>query len=146
MKPEVPLSDQKRKAREIVLKTLYEIEMGGLDEAEATRKIRHKCRRPQMREFALHLMAETLKRIPDLDRLIAEVAENWDLKRMAVIDRNVLRMGITEILFIEDIPNKVAINEAIEIAKRFSTENSGRFVNGILDKVARTKGEIRDNI
>jgi transcription antitermination factor NusB len=68
------------------------------------------------------------------------------MERMAVIDRNLLRMGTAEILLLDDVPDKVAINEAIEIAKRFSTENSGRFVNGILDKVARIKGELRSNI
>jgi transcription antitermination factor NusB len=74
------------------------------------------------------------------------VAENWDLSRMAAFDRNLLRLGTAEILFFDDVPDKVAINEAIEIAKRFSTENSGRFVNGILDKVARMKRDLRDNI
>ena len=65
---------------------------------------------------------------------------------MAAIDRNVLRLGTVELVFMDEVPEKVAINEAIEIAKRFSTENSGRFVNGILDKVARLKREVRDNI
>jgi N utilization substance protein B len=94
----------------------------------------------------LRLLGETLSHSDEADKIIAKVAENWHLSRMAAIDRNVLRLGTVELMFIEDIPEKVAINEAIEIAKRFSTENSGRFVNGILDKVARLKREVRDNI
>jgi N utilization substance protein B len=67
--------------------------------------------------------------------VIQSVAQNWEISRMAVIDRNVLRMATFELLHCRDIPPKVAINEAIEIGKRFSTQNSGAFINGILDKI-----------
>ncbi len=74
-----------------------------------------------------------------LDGRITHFAQNWDLKRMAVVDRNVLRLAIYEMLYREDIPPVVSINEAVDIAKKFSTEDSGKFVNGILDKI---KGEL----
>jgi N utilization substance protein B len=146
MKRERSLSSLKRKARELVVKTLYEMEMGGLDEAEAKDRIRKKARHPETRELALRLLGESIAHAAEVDDIIAKVAENWDLSRMAAIDRNVLRLGTVEIVFMGGVPEKVAINEAIEIAKRFSTENSGRFVNGILDKVARLKRDIRDHV
>ena len=72
---------------------------------------------------------------PELDEAIQSVAQNWQIERMAVIDRNVLRMATFELLHCEEVPPKVAINEGIELGKRFSTQNSGAFINGILDKV-----------
>ena len=70
-----------------------------------------------------------------IDQLLQQVARNWDLKRMAAIDRNVLRMAVFELLHCPDIPPKVTINEAIELGKKFSTANSGGFINGILDRI-----------
>jgi len=142
---EVAPAQVRRHAREIVLKTLYQTELAGLDAAEAEAVVRRKLRRPAERDFAVVLLKQTLENLEGLDRMIASVAENWDLHRMAVVDRNILRLGAAEILYVKT-PAGVAINEAIEIAKRFSTEDSGRFVNGILDKVARLSGEIRDNL
>jgi transcription antitermination factor NusB len=75
-----------------------------------------------------------------LDALLGEAARNWDLSRMAVVDRNVLRLGCYEMLHEPDVPTKVAINEAIELGKRFSTEQSGAFVNGILDRIRKDRG------
>ena len=70
-----------------------------------------------------------------LDREIAAVAENWQIRRMPVIDRNILRLGTYELIYLDDIPVKVSINEAIDLAKRYSTAESGAFVNGVLDKI-----------
>jgi len=70
-----------------------------------------------------------------IDEIITEYAQHWELERMAVVDRNILRQGVFEILWIEDVPPKVAINEAIEIAKKFSTHESSRFINGLLDRI-----------
>jgi N utilization substance protein B len=101
------------------------------------------------RMFADALVRGVLQRREELDGVIQRYAKNWDLPRIAVVDRNILRMAIHEILHRDDIPPVVSINEAIEIAKRYSTEQSGRFVNGILDKVkadtlrpARTSSEM----
>jgi len=91
------------------------------------------------RMFADKLIRGVLENRPDLDARIQQHAENWDLHRMAVVDRNILRLAIYEMLFREDIPPIVSINEAVDIAKKFSTQDSGKFVNGILDKI---KGEL----
>jgi len=93
----------------------------------------------QVREFAEPLIRGTLEHLTELDEQIKKYAKNWDLHRMAVVDRNILRLAIFEMLHREDIPPIVSINEAVDIAKRFSTEESGKFVNGILDKI---KGDL----
>lgn len=92
-----------------------------------------------MQKFAEPLIRGVVKHREALDRLIVKYAENWELHRIANVDRNILRLAIYEMQHREDIPPVVSINEAVEIAKKFSTEDSGRFVNGILDKV---KGEL----
>jgi N utilization substance protein B len=92
-----------------------------------------------VRLFADPLIRGTLEHREAIDRLIVQHAKNWDLHRMAVVDRNVLRLAIYEMLHREDIPPVVSINEAVDIAKKFSTQESGGFVNGILDKI---KGDL----
>ncbi len=99
---------------------------------------------PTAHETSVRLFAEPLIRgaIEHRERLDAEIArhtKNWDMNRMAVVDRNILRLAVYEMLFREDIPPVVSINEAIDIAKKFSTDESGKFVNGILDKI---KGDL----
>lgn len=91
------------------------------------------------RVFADALVKGVLQHRDQLDELIRKHAKNWDLHRMAVVDRNILRLAIHEMLHREDIPPVVSINEAVDIAKKFSTQESGKFVNGILDKI---KGEV----
>lgn len=87
------------------------------------------------KDFARRLVEGTSSRCEEIDTLLRSVARNWDLRRMAVVDRNVLRMAVYELLHCTDIPPKVTINEAIEIGKKFSTANSGAFINGILDRI-----------
>ena len=89
----------------------------------------------QLQRGAGRTVQGVLEHRNDLDAQICKFARNWDLHRMAVVDRNVMRLGIFEMLHREDIPPVVSINEAVDIAKKFSTEDSGKFVNGILDKV-----------
>jgi N utilization substance protein B len=88
-----------------------------------------------VQSFAEPLIRGTLGHLNEIDERIKKHAKNWDLHRMAVVDRNVLRLAIHEMLHRDDIPPVVSINEAVDIAKRFSTEESGKFVNGILDKI-----------
>jgi N utilization substance protein B len=85
--------------------------------------------------FAEGLVAGVKEHQAQIDTMISQLAENWRLDRMAAIDRNILRLGAYEMLFCPDVPGKVAINEALELAKRYSTAQSSRFVNGILDRV-----------
>lgn len=89
----------------------------------------------EMRLFAEPLIRGTLEHRDECDAIIIKHAKNWDLHRIATVDRNVMRLAIYEMLHREDIPPVVSINEAVDIAKKFSTEDSGKFVNGILDKV-----------
>ena len=86
-------------------------------------------------EFSTTLVDGTLKNLLKIDEHITSYAENWQLSRMAVIDRNIMRMGTFELLYLEDMPPKVAINEAVELAKKYGDTESGKFVNGILDKI-----------
>ncbi|MCU0770623.1 MAG: transcription antitermination factor NusB [Verrucomicrobia bacterium] len=92
-----------------------------------------------MRLFADPLIRGTIEHLAEIDLVIARHVRNWSMERMAAVDRNVLRLAVFEMLHREDIPPVVSINEAVDIAKKFSTQESGRFVNGILDKV---KGEL----
>ena len=87
-----------------------------------------------MREYARFLVEGVIARQRDLDERITAVAEHWKLHRIAPVDRSILRLGLFELLESADVPPKVAINEAIELAKKYSTEQSGAFVNGILDQ------------
>jgi N utilization substance protein B len=87
------------------------------------------------RRFADALIRGVVEHRPELDERIVQIAQNWNLQRMAVVDRNILRLAIYEMLYRDDIPPVVSINEAVDIAKKFSTEDSGKFVNGLLDKI-----------
>ena len=89
----------------------------------------------EVMEFALRLVIGTKELRPEIDETLTKVARNWKLRRMATLDRNILRMAIFELLYCDDIPPKVSINEAIDLGKKFSTANSGAFINGIVDRV-----------
>jgi N utilization substance protein B len=91
-----------------------------------------------VREFAETLIRGTIAARPDADRRIAEVSEHWDINRMAILDRNILRLAVYEMTERPEIPPKVTINEAIELGKKYSTGNSGAFINGILDRIRRS--------
>jgi N utilization substance protein B len=88
-----------------------------------------------VREFAEPLLRGAIEKMPQVDAKIRTLADNWDFERLAVVDRNIMRLAIYEMLFCPEIPPVVSINEAIEIAKKFSTAESGKFVNGLLDRV-----------
>ncbi len=98
----------------------------------------------EVKAFANQLVIGTATRFADIDPLIATHADNWDMKRMAVIDRNILRLGVYELLYLADVPPKVSLNEAVELAKRFGDAESGRFINGILDTIHKTYSKRKD--
>ena len=93
----------------------------------------------QVKDFANALVKGTFEHLEDIDKLISTYAKNWQLKRMAVIDKNIIRMGAFELLFLKDTPPKVALNEAVELAKRYGDIESSKFVNGILDRINKEK-------
>ena len=127
---------KRTRSRELALQFLYQLDLLGddlLDELPAF--LRSEERDAETCRFAKRLVIGTHEHRPRIDEEIQAVAQNWQISRMAAIDRNVLRLAAFELLYCDDIPPKVAINEAIELGKRFSTENSGAFINGILDKI-----------
>jgi N utilization substance protein B len=128
---------RRSRGREVALQVLYQIEQNsGMPLSEVRQFInRRLLGEPKLVEFTESLIAGVREHQPRIDAIIKEVAENWRLDRMATIDRNILRLGAYEVLFCPEVPAKVAINEALELAKRYSTGQSSRFVNGILDRV-----------
>ena len=131
------MAGQRRKAREIALQFLYQLEQTGASDPgpfEAEFWARHPVA-DDAREFAAGLVHGAKRHQADIDKRIAQTAEHWDLERMAVVDRNILRLAVYELLFEPGVPGKVTINEAIEIAKKFGTAESSRFINGVLDRI-----------
>jgi len=136
----------RRKAREIALRALYALELSQnpLDNIVEEMILRRGEDRATLL-FAEQLVRRTVEHLKEFDQKIREKAINWDFDRIAVLDKLILRMAICEFLYFEDIPPKVTINEAIEVAKKYSTEKSGSFINGILDSVLndlRKEGKI----
>ena len=128
---------KRRKARELALQLLYQLDVQG-EGSPAPHLDEFWARHPvdaEVRDFAEALVRGTKLHETKIDELISQYALHWELERMAVVDRNILREGIFEILWAGDVPPKVAINEALEVAKKFSTHESSRFINGILDRI-----------
>jgi len=128
----------RRHSREDALKVLYQIEMTGQKPADALRAF-WQCSESdeESRGFAEFLVTGVTRDLARIDELISAHSTNWKLSRMAAVDKNILRMAVFELMSCSETPAKVAINEAVDIAKRFGSSDSGAFVNGILDNVAR---------
>ena len=127
--------NKRRSVREKALQLLYANEMNKDRIELLTEALLSDIESPADRLFCKELFAKVTRYTPDLDKMIKERVDNWEMDRIALIDKLLLRIGITEILFFPDIPPKVSINEVIEIAKDFSTSKSGKFINGILDAI-----------
>lgn len=130
----------RRRGREVALQMLFQLEASESSPAEVVR-LYQACfsEGPLPDEFSINLFLAVAKDIDEVDGVIQSSSEHWRLERMSRVDRNILRIGVFEILSVEDIPSRVAINEAVELAKRYGTAESPSFVNGILDRVARDK-------
>ena len=129
----------RREGREHALQALYAVELNPATPREALRLFweQHKCQ-ATVRLFAEDLLTGILENLSRIDEAIAAKSTHWSLTRMSKIDLNILRLAAYELLCRSDIPKNVTINEAIEIAKKFGSEESPAFVNGILDEIART--------
>jgi len=137
---------KRTQSREHALKILYQ--------AELTRRVIHLASDhywsefetidDHVRSFADRVTLGIEKHLDDIDKIISDCATNWQIKRMAVIDRNVLRIGVFELLYTSDIPPKVAINEAVELAKKYGDMESSKFVNGILDNIHKLGNSPKD--
>ncbi len=126
----------RRRAREIALQVLYQLEICQEEPGEALTLYGENFKPGEKPlEFYRQLVEGVIQNQKEIDRLLEENSENWSLKRMAAVDRNILRLATFELLYCQDIPFKATLNEAIELAKKFGTEDSGAFINGILDKI-----------
>ncbi len=127
---------KRTQAREYALQILYQIDVRNDPEDKILVDFWKNIEtEPEISDFAAKLVIGTIRNKKKIDEMISKYASNWKLSRMAVIDRNVLRMAAYELLYCEDIPPKVSINEAVDLAKKFGDTESGKFVNGILDKI-----------
>jgi N utilization substance protein B len=134
----MPTSARSR-ARELALQALYSMEMGNGASDELLDDLnREKPLDDDSLAYARALVAKTQEQAEATDTQIAELADNWKLERIALVDRLILRMAMTELLEMADVPVKVVLNEAIELAKRFSTASSSGFVNGLLDAFVKS--------
>ena len=129
----------RRKSRELALQMLFQADMGKQQKEE----VRHSFWREraevegETREFADDLFGVASDRAAEIDEMIERHTEHWRMDRMAAVDRNILRLGVAEFLGYPDTPRPVVINEALEIARRFSAPESVHFINGVLDSVAK---------
>jgi N utilization substance protein B len=127
---------RRRRSRETALQVLYQLNITKQDVHTAfTQFWEHFLSEGVADDFIKRLVHGVIEHCPELDRLIEEYSEHWRLNRIDMIDRNILRMALFELLYCEEIPPKVTINEAIDLGKRFGSEDSGSFINGILDRV-----------
>ncbi|HOP29346.1 MAG TPA: transcription antitermination factor NusB [Spirochaetota bacterium] len=130
----------RRKARETALQGLYMHEVGKADIDTITRfDWLEETLSEEIRKFAVTIITGVVSNIEKIDSLISAYSKNWKPERLTVIDKSILRLAIFEMLFIEDIPTVVTINESIELGKTFGGENSGQFINGILDAVKKNE-------
>ncbi len=134
----------RRKAREVALQVLYEIDVLKIPAGEALDLFWDSFEaQNDAREFASELVQGTAAHRDEIDKLIVGCSDNWSLDRMSIVDRNILRMAVFELLYCKDIPPKVTLNEAIDLGKDFGSENSGSFINGVLDALyAKLKDEV----
>jgi transcription antitermination factor NusB len=134
---------KRTRAREIALQALYQLDITHGDSGSALEKLWQMLPEDELieeqKEFSTKLVNGVLDNIGQLDDKISQYAANWKLERMAVVDRNILRMSAFELLFCQDIPPKVSINESVYLAKKFSGKEAGKFVNAILDKIKQEK-------
>jgi len=129
---------RRRDGREAAAQFLFSRDLNeGSDAGERDAFWELRAAKTSTKEFANTLIAGTLQHLDQIDTLLVTAAENFDLDRFSTIDRSILRLAVYELAFCPDVPDPVAIDEAIEIAKRFGTEDSARFVNGVLDRVHR---------
>jgi N utilization substance protein B len=134
------VSGRRRKSRELALQLLYQNDLAGTAPEEMFERTEEYTEAaPEVREYASRLLLGTLQRRDELDARLSERSEHWRLGRMPAVDRNLLRLSLYELLYEDETPDAVVIDEAVEIAKKFSTPSSGSFVNGVLDGIRRAE-------
>jgi transcription antitermination protein NusB len=127
----------RRRGREAALQVLYQVDLSGEEPAQAlSAYFEYLSEGDEAQEFAGELVRGWAANRDAIDAKIREVSRHWRLERMARVDRNVLRLATFELLYLPDVPRRVTLNEAVELAKRFGDEDSSAFVNGVLDRIA----------
>lgn len=133
----------RRQARETALQVLFQIDVGKNERDLAMKNTAEEFGAgSQEMEFAEQLVNGALEHLNEIDQTISKVSKEWQLNRMANVDRNIMRLALYEIMYRDDIPDNVSVNEAVELAKIFGGPESGKFVNGILGKVLENKGVV----
>jgi N utilization substance protein B len=135
----------RRKGREAALRILYFMDVSGVSGTQAIKSywghLSGDEEPPEQVDFANRLVRAYAEREDDVNEIIRSASHHWRLERMPIVDRNVLRLAIVELREMGDIPKRVTLNEAVELAKRFGSEGSGSFVNGVLDRIATELGK-----
>jgi N utilization substance protein B len=133
-------------ARTIAMQTLFEWDFLGKNNKQLPEIIEHNYQdfapKVKDKEFTEKIINGVVKNLKELDGYIKKYAPEWPIEQITTVDRNILRIGIYELVFDKDVPAKVAINEAIEVAKTFGGESSGKFINGVLGSIYRDMGEV----
>lgn len=132
----------RRTARKKAIQALFQIDVGKADPAEAAANVLEE-NEPED-EFMAALVNGTIEHLSEIDPWIEKNLEHWNIRRIGNVDRSILRMAAYELNYMDDVPRNVTFNEAVELAKLFGGEESGRFVNGVLSKIAEEKGENHD--
>lgn len=126
----------RRRSRELAMQALFYMDINNNSSQEMIERF---CENfsppPKTRSFLLKLVKGVIAAKPEIDSLIERFSKNWQISRMSFVDRNVLRIAVYEMLFCPDIPSKVTINEAVDVGKKFGSEESGAFINGIIDSI-----------
>jgi N utilization substance protein B len=137
---------QRRKAREYALQGLYLYNLKALPLEELTQLTWiEKKLSPEIKEFISTLIKGTLQNIDQLDKVIQKKSTNWDMSRISPVEKAILRISLYALLYLPDIPPKVTINEALELAKKYAGDKSSQFINGILDAICPLPKEIKDS-
>ena len=135
----------RRKGREAALRILYSMDVSGVSGAHAIKAywghLADSSEAGEETEFAKEIVRRYTEHEGEINELIRSSSHHWRLERMPIVDRNVLRVAIVELQDMDDIPKRVTLNEAVELAKRFGSEGSGSFVNGVLDRIATELGK-----
>ena len=127
---------KRRRSRQFALQVLYQLDVIRQDAIKAIAQGKeHFPPNEGKDEFVERIVLGVLGHCQEIDRLIEQYSENWRLERMSIVDRNILRMAIFELLYCEEIPPKVTMNEAVDLGKEYGSEDSGSFINGILDRI-----------
>jgi N utilization substance protein B len=132
---------RRSRGREVALQLLFQREHNAkMDRAATEQFVRDRLNEEPLRKFCLLLFDGVVERLSEIDTKISAAAENWRISRMPTVDRNILRLGAFELLFMQDTPPRVVFDEAIELARRYGTGDSSAFVNGVLDRLFQESG------